>query len=442
MLSSFRPLLLRFLIGSVAVLLVAVVFLPQARAASKFKTLYSFKGGNDGASPSGALLFDSAGNIYGTTFSGGINSNCTLNGTGCGTVFQLTPNQSGKWNKSSLYSFQNGADGANPNGSMVFDSAGNLYGTTYIGGEGIAYGCGTVFKLAPGSGGWSESVAYTFCSLRGDADGSFPNPGMVQDGSGNLYGTTLSGGLQLGGVAFELTPGNGGLTTNVLFSFCLVGNCGSNGSNPVAGLVFDAAGNLYGTTTQGGNYNHSCGGFPGGCGVVFQLKHDSHDTWSQNVIYAFQGPEGAQPGAKLTFDKQGNLYGTTSTDGAFGFGTTFKLTPTAHGHWKYSVLYNFRVGFQGSSLNSGLLIDAAGNLYGAIGAGGIGDCSGAGCGLVYKLTPGKNGRWTFTALHRFRGAHDGGQPNGDLIFDSKGNLYGTVGMGGVGGAGGVFEITP
>ncbi len=424
------------------VVIAALMFVPSGSwAASKFKVLYAFKGGTDGAFPSGALVSDSEGRLYGTTFAGGINSNCSDNGTGCGTVFQLSPTQNGEWTKITLYSFQNGADGANPNGDMIFDSSGNLYGTTLVGGEGIAYGCGTTFEMVPGSGGWTESVVYTFCSLSGDADGSFPNPGLVQDSDGNLYGTTLSGGSGLGGIAFALMPGSGGLTSKALYDFCLVNNCSSKGSNPAAGLVSDAAGNFYGTTTQGGMYRSWCGGFPGGCGVVFQLKHDSQGNWTQSVIHAFdQGPEGAQPGVRLTFDKQGDLYGTTSTDGVFGSGTAFRLTPISHGRWKYSVLYDFRSGLH---LGSGLLIDAAGNLYGALGAGGIGPCSGgAGCGLVYKLAPQENGRWRFTALHKFTGAQDGGEPSGDLILDRQGNLYGTAGLGGAGGNGVVFELMP
>lgn len=415
-----------------------------AGAATKFKRLYSFKGGSDGSFPTGALISDSSGNLYGTTYAGGnTGKQCSgSEGTGCGTVFMLSPMQNGAWKEATLYRFKGGADGESPNGNMIFDPAGDLYGTTAVGGQGISYGCGTVFKLAPGAGKWKESIAYTFCSEGGD--GYFPNPGMIMDSSGNLYGTTLSGGSALGGIVFELTNSGKGFSDKALYDFCLVDSCFANGSNPAAGLITESHGNFYGTTGQGGAYMDSCGGFPGGCGVVYELTNDSKGNWTQTVIHNFQGPSGTQPSARVTFDGNGNLYGTTNSDGAFGFGTAFELTPSGHGQWTYHVLYNFREGIGGGLGNavSGLVMDASGNLYGAIGGGGTGSCSGYGCGLVYKLSPGKHGRWDFTTLHSFTGNEDGGQPTGDLILDSHGNLYGTASVGGSTSAGVVFEITP
>jgi uncharacterized repeat protein (TIGR03803 family) len=420
---------------------VTLMFAPGLSAISKYKVLYAFKAGTDGNSPSGALLFDTAGNLYGTTVNGGSNGTCLYGqGVGCGIVFELTPGQSDKWTESVLYRFQGGSDGGNPNGSLIFDTAGNLYGTTLQGGTGIFYGCGTIFQLTPGSSGWSESVIYTFCSQSGAYDGFSPSPGLIQDKLGNFYGTTESGGNG-GGVAFELTPGSGGPIETVLHSFCQVGSCSSSGSEPVAGLVRDAAGNLYGTTLMGGNQSNSCGGFPGGCGVVFRLT-PSRGGWTESVLHKFIGPEGVQPASNLTFDKQGNLYGTTGINGAFGFGTVFKLTPGLRGGWKYAVLYNFRSGTKEESFNTGVILDAAGNLYGASTFGGIGSCSITGCGLVYKLTPGPHGRWTYSALHKFSGGGDGGEPGGGVILDKEGHIFGTTRVGGVGGNGVVFEITP
>ena len=431
-----RPNSRAVLLVNVIVIGVILTVAPGAWAASKYKVLYAFKGGTDGTSPSGALVFDAIGNLYGTTVNGGSSGTCLYaQGTGCGIVFELSPAQGGEWKESVLYRLQGGSDGGNPNGSLIFDIAGNLYGTTAQGGEGISFGCGTIFQLSPGSAVWGESLVRTFCAA-GANDGYFPRAGLVQDAVGNLYGTTESGGADLGGVAFEFTPSSGGWTENVLHSFCLVGNCSRAGAQPVAGLTVDAAGNVYGTTIDGGQVTFGCfGGFPPGCGLVFKLAPHSGGGWTEGTPHHFSGPDGAGPASSLTFDNQGNLYGTTTYDGAFGFGTIFKLTPNSHGHWTRSILYNFRGGASGGTFNSGVVFDAAGNLYGA-GAGS------ACCGVIYRLTPGKNGRWTYTALHTFSGGQDGGEPSGSLVLDNRGNLYGTAGIGGAHASGAVFEVTP
>jgi uncharacterized repeat protein (TIGR03803 family) len=415
----------------IAVVATALFVASSAEAASKYKVLYAFKGGSDGTFPSGALVFDTAGNLYGTTFNGGSSGNCLYGqGIGCGIVFQLKPKSTGKWTENILHAFQGGSDGGNPNGSPIFDPAGNLYGATVQGGAGSSDGCGTIFQLTPGSSGWTESLVRTFCSAGGN-DGYFPGPGLVQDAAGNIYGMTESGGSGLGGVAFELTPGSGGWTETVLNSFCLINACTSLGAQPVAGLTMDAAGNLYGTTIAGGLTKFGCfGGFPPGCGVVFKLTPQG-GGWTESVLHDFHGPDGGGPASNLTLDSQGNLYGTTSYDGAFGFGTVFKLTP-AHGRWKQTILYEFRAGI----IHSGVVFDAAGNLYGAS------DAAGSCCSMIYKLTPAKNGPWKFSILHQFTNGQDGDQPDGSLILDKQGNLYGTAGAGGANRAGVVFEITP
>jgi uncharacterized repeat protein (TIGR03803 family) len=413
---------------------ILALFMPAVSAASKHKVLYAFKAGTDGNSPSGALVFDAAGNLYGTTINGGSTGTCLYGqGIGCGIVFELTPKPNGKWKESVLHRFQGGSDGANPNGSPVFDATGNLYGATLQGGTGTSDGCGTIFQLAPSSDGWTESLAFTFCD---NGDGYFPNPGLSLDGAGNIYGTTESGGGELGGIAFELTPSSGGWTEIVIHDFCLVGGCSGMGAQPEAGLTIDADGNLYGTTVDGGQTNFGCfNDFPPGCGVVFKLTAKSGGGWTDSLLRRFKGPDGAGPGSNLIFDTQGNLYGTTSFDGAFGFGTVFKLTPSSHGRWTETVLYNFRSRSGQGAINSGVVLDAAGNLYGATNP--DNNC----CGVVYRLSPGKNGRWKYSPLHTFSGGPDGGQPSGSLIFDQQGNLYGTAKTGG-NGAGVVFEVTP
>lgn len=416
---------------------ITLICAPAVLAASKYKILYSFKGGRDGNFPTGALLFDSAGNLYGTTVNGGTTESCLYGeGTGCGIAFKLAPQQNGKWRETVVHRFQGGSDGANPNGSLVSDDAGDLYGTTVQGGMGTSNGCGTIFQLTHGSSGWTETLIRTFCSS-GPNDGYLPKAGLLRDPRGNLFGVTESGGEALGGVAFKLTPGSSGWTETVLHSFCLVESCTSLGAQPVAAMLQDADGNLYGTSIAGGVDTFGCFlSFPPGCGLVFKLTHQVDTEWTESVLRRFHGPDGAGPASSLSFDNLGNLFGTTSHDGAFGAGTVFELTPDAHGKWTETVLYNFRSNTGAGATNSGVVFDPAGNLYGAT------DPDGECCSIVYQLSPGKNGRWHYRTLHRFASSQGGLQNDGNLIFDGQGNLYGTAAVGGAHGAGVVFEIVP
>jgi uncharacterized repeat protein (TIGR03803 family) len=280
--------------------------------------LYRFAGGNDGANPYAGLILDAAGNLYGTTSSGG------ANGFG-GTVFKLTPNKDGTWSESVLYSFcsfTNCTDGGFPYAGVILDHAGNLYGTTVYGGNsanncnGGNLNCGVVYKLTPKSGGgWTESVLYNFT---GGSDGGAPPGGLIFDQSGNLYGTAQesnAGSCSFGcGVAFELTPNGGSWTESVLHQFR-----GRDGGFPAAGLTFDAAGNLYGTTEVDG---------PGTTnGVVFKLTPNSSGGWRETVVHAFQNRPGSSPRAAVVFDAAGNLYGTTYGDGTATFGSVFEIMP-------------------------------------------------------------------------------------------------------------------
>ncbi len=410
------------------ILAVASAFQLNARAANRYKVLYSFKGGADGITPLGDLTFDTAGNLYGTTSDGGTGS-CNSQPPGCGTVFELTTDSSGQWAETVLHSFDFSSDGAYPFGGLIFDTAGDLYGTTSS--------AGTVFELMQGSGGWTESVLDRFGNQN---DGSGPCAGLIWDATGNLYGTTITGGEYGGGVVFKLTPGSSGWTETVLYNFCAQSEC-SDGFEPEAALVIDASGNLYGTTVFGGNRRaFACD--PGdGCGVVFELSPAS-GGWKYSVLHKFRGPDGAFPTSSLILDKKGSLYGTTPGDGAFGYGAVFKLTPAASGRWKYGVLYNFRTGGGANSLSMPVALDAAGNLYGTTSASGTQACNGGDCGEVYKLAAGAHGRWKFSALYKFTGGQDGGQPSSGLIFDQKGILYGTAAIGGANGDGVVFKVTP
>ncbi|HXM21312.1 MAG TPA: choice-of-anchor tandem repeat GloVer-containing protein [Terriglobales bacterium] len=412
---------------ALAIFAIALTLESGALAAAREKVLHSFStNGKDGILPFARLTFDKKGNLYGTTEWGG------GNGSGEGTVFTLTPSSGGSWKETVLHSFS-GDDGAAVYAGLIFDSAGNLYGTTSRGG---AHGAGLVFQLTPRHQCWKETVLHSFAL---DSDGNEPFAAVVLDKAGNLYGTTAGGGAYEGGIAFMLTPSSGGWTENVLHNF---GANGRDGVEPNVGLIFDTAGNLYGTTTWGGDYSKSCSI---GCGTVFNLKPGSDGVWKEHVLHRFNwssgGSDGTAPYAGLVFDRSGNLYGTTAGGGIYNHGTVFKLTRCPGGGWTETVLYAFKENLNGNSPFAGLVLDKAGNLYGTTAWGGIGSCEG-GCGVVFKLTPGAQGIWTYSVLHRFTGNRDGARPFAGLIFDKKGKLYGTTAYGGKDNAGVVFEVTP
>ena len=353
-------------------------------AAGKEKLLYSFEGnpnGTDGFDPRAGLIFDAAGNLYGTTqFGGSDGSNCTH--LGCGTVFELVPGTGGKWTEKVLYSFCSAGasgchDGSLPGANLVFDAAGNLYGTTEDGG---AYGVGTVFQLSPNTNGrWTEKVLHSFGN---GTDESQPAGSLIFDPAGNLYGTTTNGGTYGSGTVFQLSRGtNGKWTEKVLHTF----GKGKDGKKPVAGLIFDAAGNLYGTTADGGAYGSNDCGFDTGCGTAFQLSPGANGTWTERALHSFgNGTDGAQPGARLIFDAAGNLYGTTELGGVYGGGTAFRLKLGTNGKWTERVLHSFGNGMDGigPSANDGLIFDAAGDLYGTTMVGGSHLL-----GTVFEITP-------------------------------------------------------
>jgi uncharacterized repeat protein (TIGR03803 family) len=385
-----------------------------AWAAPKFKLVHAFGQGQDGAGTWGSLILDAKGNVYGTTTGGGLYT--------YGTVFELTPTGSGGWGETILYSFKkDGQDGCVSTAGLTFDASGSLYGTSQGCG---AYGYGTVFELTHESDGWAESVIHDFS---GPPNGARPYGGVVIGQGGNLFGTA--------GIAFELMPGSGGWTERVIDSF----SRHDDGNSPFAGLIQDASGNLYGTTEYGGKQN---------AGIVYELHPTTDGGWKERILYSFcqAGPpcvDGGGPGlGALAMDQSGNLYGTTIAGGTnFCFGTCgaiFKLTRDSNGHWKESVLYDFKSGSTGFGPGASVVRDVAGNLYGTTVYGGSAQC---GCGVVYKLSPRKNGKWKYTVLHTFIGS-DGAQPDANLVLDNKGNLYGTAATGGTYGYGVVFEVTP
>ena len=408
-------------------LLILGPFLGAALAQTE-SVLYSFcaqGGGNctDGAIPYAGVVLDQKGNLYGTTAYGGAHNNGTSYDAGCGVAFKLTP----KGKETVLHTFcsRSGCtDGANPYAGVVLDQKGNLYGTTYNGGN-LQNG-GVAFKLTPKG---KETVLHTFCSQSDCTDGANPS-GIVFDQKGNLYGTTSGGGAYGGGVVFRLTPEG---KETVLYNFCARTNC-VDGGNPTAGLVIDQRGNLYGTTSLGGAYGSGyCSDVQYGCGVVFKLTPEGTET----VLHSFcaQGGEnctdGAGPYAGVVLDQKGNLYGTTEGGGNLqAGGVAFKVTPEG----KETVLYSFCAQggcTDGDEPDAGLVLDQKGNLYGTTVGGGIesGDCFPQGCGIVFRLTPkGKE-----TVLYRFctqNKCTDGTGPEAGLVFDQKGNLYGTTELGG------------
>ena len=343
--------------------------------------LYSFVGGAGGQQPQSKLVFDAAGNLYGTAWGGS---------TGQGIVYKLTLGKSG-WQQTILYTFTGGSDGGSPWSGVTIDTAGNLYGATLGGGKNLCFEsapCGVVYKLSfvPGAG-WKESVLHSFSGK----DGANPRATPLLDASGNLYGTTTNGGWvstkgvcgTLGcGVVYKLSRVTGGWKETVLHTFV---NGQSDGSGPVAGLVPDASGNLFGATTGGGSWI-ICGN-GSGCGTVFELSPTSTGSWTESILHRFDSRDGAGPYATPILDGAGNIYGTTGSGGN-GFGTAYELSPSSSG-WVFNPIFMFN-GFAGGWASGyGLVLDNAGNLYGASAAGGTSntsDCPDA-CGLVFKLTP-------------------------------------------------------
>jgi uncharacterized repeat protein (TIGR03803 family) len=385
------------------------------------RVLYAFANGPDGAQPQGGLIMDASGNLFGTTSTGG---------NGQGTVFELSPSGGG-YNETVLYRFSCATsncptDGSNPVGNLVLDAGGNLYGTTEYG-VGSA-GNGTVYKLAPnGSGGYTESLLYVF---QGGTDAGQPLAGLIMDIHGNLYGTTFHGGAHDYGTVYRLAPnGSGGYAYTVLYSF--QGN--PDAAYPYARLVMDANGNLFGTTPQGGT-SHT--------GTLFELAAVGDGSYTESLVHSFSGcdTDGCMPFGALAMDTRGNLFGTTSTGGTGNIGTLFRFAANPGGGFTESV-FSLSLGIVGASVATGLIVDAGGNLYG-VGPGGTDNV-----GDVVKFMPNGQGGYTESILYSLRGRPDGGDPETTLILDPSGNLYGTTYAGGAdtscescAGFGVVFEV--
>lgn len=384
------------------------------------KTLVQFYG----TESEGNLIFDSAGNLYGTT---GDQYEPSLI-----TVFELSPNADGTWTKNVIWRAKGGSEPLNIRAGVIFDAGGNLYGTSLYGG---ASNCGTVFKLTHNlDGSWSESNLFDFnCT-----DGYQATGGVIFDQAGNLYGATSFGGTYNWGVVYQLKPNaDGTWTENVLHNFTF----GADGAYPGHGsLVFDSKGNLYGTAGQGAQ--GTCKVWTTGCGTAFKMSPQTDGTWSFDVIHSFTGgDDGGVPEYGFTLDAAGNLYSTTMVGGKNGAGVAFELVQDSNGAWTEKILHQF-LGPPDDGLNpfSGVIFDSAGNLYGSAINGGATVCFNApGCGIVYELKPRPNGSYAEDILYKFQGTPRDG-PINNLVMDSLGNLYGSATGYNTYASGTVFEL--
>jgi uncharacterized repeat protein (TIGR03803 family) len=382
------------------VIVLGLALTPSAQTQT-FSVLYNFANSPDASAPTSSLVQDSNGTLYGTTFFGGTNA------CGCGAVFSLSDDDK----EEILYSFGGGSDGANPYAGLIRDNVGNLYGTTTSGGDlscAQPGGCGTVFKIDT-TGAYRVLHAFTTGS-----DGEFPYGGLLLDSAGNLFGSTVNGGYNSSnfGTLFKLDR-NG--DESILHRF----TGGKDGAFPFGTLVADSVGNLFGTTSMFGE---------AGGGTVFRLKTDGRMATLTN----FAETAGRSPLAGVVQDGAGNLYGTTGFGGIAGLGTVFMVNREG----KEIVLHTFTGGTDGAFPYGGVVLDASGAVYGTTSAGGNNGCGGPGCGTVFKLN--KTGEEII--LHIFTGGIDGGTPYGGLIRDREGNLYGTAFAGGVTGNGVVYRI--
>jgi uncharacterized repeat protein (TIGR03803 family) len=406
-------------------LCVLTIIAAQAAQAQTFNVLHSFTGGGDGASPAAGLIMDGGGRLYGTASAGA---------AGYGTVFRMARSGAG-WTFTPLYTFSGGSDGASPAAALTFGPEGIIYGTTQFGGDLSACqepywtGCGVVFQLTPPStpprsalAPWDEEVIFQFNFW---SSGAVPSSEVIFDAAGNMYGTTFGGGSTLDGhypgsgedcgyhcgVAYRLTKTNGEWLQTAVYLFTE-----DTGSNPFAGLVFDQQGNLYGADSYTG---------PGGYGTIFKLT-PSGSSFVESTLHSFFTGDGGWVYSTLVMDSAGNLYGGNPGYYNHFDGTVFSINTNGG----FSTLYRFG---EGAGPYGSLTIDSAGNLYGTTEIGGANNY-----GTVFKLT---HGSWTYTTIHDFASG-DGCAPTGKVLLDANGNLYGTTSGCGSNGHGTVWEITP
>ncbi len=386
--------------------------------ASSERVIYSFTGSADGATPYSPLIFDKQGNLYGTTYAGGANN--------LGTVFKLSA-VNGKWTETVIHSFAGYPnDGSGPESGLVFDQAGNIYGTTWAGGKDAA---GTVFKLARQTNGtYKQNILYSFECCFGSDDAQNPRSAVFLDGADTIYGVTQYGGNvilcyddEVGcGTFFKLTHDSTGWHETILYNFAQT----PDGALPWSPLVRDKAGNFYNATLFGGSFDYG--------GTIVKFAPDSNGGWTESVVFTDETDD-SEGMMGVALDNSGNMY-------VVGGAGVFKLTPSSSGGFTATKIYAFGGRPAPSNPYAGVTISNSGVLYGTSAWGGGGTCS-AGCGTVYQLKE-TNGQWTETNLYNFANPANGDAPEAAVILDSKGSLYGTTPSGGKYGYGTVYEVTP
>jgi uncharacterized repeat protein (TIGR03803 family) len=385
------------------VVLAALTTAGALSSAQTFTVLHTFTGGADGAYPGTYLTLDSHGNLYGTAAFGGMSGGQCYQG--CGTVYEQTQ-VNGSWSFNLLYSFTDRSDGVGPSYGVTLGPNGTLFGTasdTLFNLHPPAHTCGNLF--CP----WNET---TLGSAGLGAVGS-----VVFDSQGNLYGTTQDGGAYFKGTVYKAARSGATWSVSVIYSFGAPGD----GEWPIAGVVVDSAGKLYGTTPSGGTYNQ---------GTVFELS-PSGGSWTETILHSFTGgSDGCNPwNAGLVFDRNGNLYGGAIGDNCGATGTIFELSPEGGG-WNFPTIYT------GPRPPFTMAIDSAGNLYGI--SGNDGTCSGLGC--VFELSPSASG-WRYTNLYNFTDGNDGRYPGGVTVTGPGEYLYGTAYEGGTYDVGTIYQIS-
>ena len=409
------------------VVLVAFLGLSTLSAAQVLTTLYYFNGSGDAIWPNTPLTFDSSGNLYGASIFGGT-STCSL-GNGCGTVFELSPPSfpGGAWTEQVIYSFKGGSDGSEPQGQLVIDKKGVLYGTTEFGGTPRSgcqgFGCGTLFQLIPPSvsgGVWTKRTVHAFS---GGTDGSYP-AGLVL-ASDTLYGAANSGGAYGSGNIYSITFSGGGFTQSVIYNF----NASLGDAGFPYNLFRDSLGNLYGTSTYGGAY---------GLGSIYELSPPTSagGAWTEQVLYSSPNfsSKGYEPGFSLAIDSQGSLWGTMTLGGASSYGAIYRLHPPASSgdSWVYSDIYNIAPGYS----TSAMVLNHSNQTFYGVGGGGN--------GTIYQVSKtGSDTPWTYSTIYSFPfDDSSGDDPFEAPVLDASGNLYGTTEEGGLNGDGTVWMLTP
>jgi uncharacterized repeat protein (TIGR03803 family) len=376
-----------------------ILFVAVLMAGGREKVVHVFDAAPS-ENPMTMLIEDQQHNLYGTTF---YDSN-----HGAGSVYELSPLSGGGWGYRVLHVFKE-AEGCYPEGKLLMDDAGTLYGTTYDGG---AHNCGTVYRLKRASdGSWADSTLHDF----NHTDGCLSQGGLAMDKQGNLYGGTLKGGSHGSGVAYQLTQ-----ASNSQWRYHALHEFDESEAHPATGFIFDMDGNLYGGDRTG----------------IFVLSQ-TNGVWAERTAYSFhKETDGYAPSGDLFFDKEGNLYGTNGQGGENNRGTVFELSPDSSGGWTGRVLHSFSNGHDGRYPLGGVIVSPGGDVYGTTSMGGEHEA-----GTVFRLTSGANG-WTETLLHSFAGGRDGRGPVAGVFLDHSGRLFGTTYSGGASNVGILFEIAP